>query len=371
MSSTIVENSAALAKYKDLPQNGRIIAEYIWIDSLGDIRSKGRTLSKKISSLDDLPEWNFDGSSTGQAPGHNSDVYLRPVAYYPDPFRLGDNIIVLTECWNSDGTPNKFNHRHAAAKLMKAHEKEEVWFGLEQEYTLFDLYDNVYGWPKGGFPAPQGPYYCGVGTGKVYARDVIEAHYKACLYAGINISGINAEVMPSQWEFQVGPCEGIEMGDQLWVARYFLTRVAEDFGVKISLHPKPLKGDWNGAGCHTNVSTVAMRQPGGMKFIEEAIDKLSLRHSEHIALYGADNEQRLTGKHETASMSTFLSGVANRGASIRIPRSVAKEGYGYFEDRRPASNIDPYLVTGIMVETICGAITDVDMSKEYARESSD
>lgn len=367
--SDTVENTAVLQKYLELPQGGKVIAEYIWIDGTGNVRSKGKTMSKKVDSLDDLPEWNFDGSSTNQAPGHDSDVYLRPVAYYPDPFRRGDNILVLTECWNSDGTPNKFNHRHACEKLMTAHEKEKVWFGLEQEYTLFDKYDQVYGWPKGGFPAPQGPYYCGVGTGKVVARDVIEAHYRACLFSGIEISGINAEVMPSQWEFQVGPCVGIKMGDELWLARYLLHRVAEEFGVKISLHPKPLKGDWNGAGCHTNVSTESMRHPGGMKYIDAAIEKLSKRHKEHIALYGSDNDLRLTGKHETASVSTFMSGVANRGASIRIPRSVGKEGFGYFEDRRPASNIDPYLVTGIMVETICGAVSDVDMSKEYERES--
>jgi glutamine synthetase len=368
---SITEQTAILSKYLDLPQNGKILAEYVWIDAEGNTRSKCKTINKKPTSVDDLPEWNFDGSSTGQAPGHNSDVYLRPVAYYPDPFRKGDNIIVLTECWNNDGTPNKFNHRHECAKLMKAHEDEEIWFGLEQEYTLFDQYDQPYAWPKGGFPAPQGPYYCGVGTGKVYARDVIEAHYRACLYSGVNISGINAEVMPSQWEFQVGPCSGINMGDELWIARYLLQRVAEEFGVKISFHPKPLKGEWNGAGCHTNVSTKSMRVPGGMKVIEEALGKLAKRHKEHILLYGSDNDMRLTGRHETASAENFSSGVANRGASIRIPRQVAKEGYGYFEDRRPASNIDPYLVTGIMVETICGSIPDADMTKEFARESSD
>ncbi len=370
MSSSIVSSTATLQKYLDLPQNGKVIAEYVWIDGTASLRSKGRTLNKKPSSVSELPEWNFDGSSTNQAPGHDSDVYLKPVSFYPDPFRGGDNIVVLAECWNNDGTPNKFNHRHEAAKLMEAHKDSKVWFGLEQEYTLFDQYDDVYGWPKGGFPAPQGPYYCGVGAGKVFARDVIEAHYKACLYAGIEISGINAEVMPSQWEFQVGPCEGIKMGDELWIARYFLHRVAEDFGVKVSLHPKPLKGDWNGAGCHTNVSTVAMRKPGGMKYIEEAIAKLGKRHAEHIALYGTDNEQRLTGKHETASMSSFSYGVANRGASIRIPRSVSKEGYGYFEDRRPASNIDPYLVTGIMVETICGSIPEANIVADFKRESA-
>jgi len=354
--STVVSNTNNLLKFLSLDQKGKILAEYIWIDGLNGVRSKTKTLDKAPSSPDDLPEWNFDGSSTGQAPGGNSDVYLRPCAIYPDPFRGSPNILVLAECWDSDGTPNKFNHRHECARLMDAHKDQKPWFGLEQEYTLFDQYDKPYGWPKGGFPGPQGPYYCGVGTGKVYCRDVVEAHYKACVYAGVKIAGINAEVLPAQWEFQVGPCVGIELGDQLWMARYLLERVAEEFGVKISFHPKPISGDWNGAGLHTNVSSEDMRKPGGMKYIEAAIKKLEKRHKEHIAVYGEDNTLRLTGRHETGNIDEFTWGVADRGASIRIPRSVGKEGYGYFEDRRPASNADPYSITGIMVETIFGAI---------------
>ncbi|KAF5321094.1 hypothetical protein D9619_000774 [Psilocybe cf. subviscida] len=297
------------------------------------------TVSKKVTDIGQLRVWDFDGSSTNQAPGNDSDVYLRPAAIFKDPFRGGDNILVLAETYNNDGTPNRTNYRHHAAKVMEQAKEEVPWFGLEQEYTLFDADGSPYGWPKGGFPGPQGPYYCGAGTGKVFARDLIEAHYRACLYAGINISGINAEVMPSQWEFQVGPCEGISMGDHLWMARYLLVRIAEQWGVKVSFHPKPLQGDWNGAGCHTNFSTKAMREPGGIKVIEAAIEKLSKRHNEHIAVYGEDNDLRLTGRHETGHISDFSSGVANRGASIRVPRHVAAQGYGYFEDRRPASNI--------------------------------
>lgn len=332
------------------------MAEYIWVDAEGGVRSKSRTLKEQDYTPEDLPTWNFDGSSTEQAPGENSDVYLKPVAVYPDPFRSGPNILVLSECWNTDGTPNKYNYRHECNKLMEAHKGLKPWFGLEQEYTLLDMSDRPYGWPANGFPAPQGPYYCGVGAGKVVCRDIVEAHYKACLFAGVKISGTNAEVMPGQWEFQVGPCDGIEMGDHLWLARFLLHRVSEEFGAKVSLHPKPIPGDWNGAGLHSNFSTSDMRVEGGMKYIEEAIKKLEGRHQEHIAVYGENNDQRLTGRHETGSIDQFSYGVANRGASIRIPRECATKGYGYFEDRRPASNADPYRITGIMMETCFGAV---------------
>ncbi|GMM50988.1 glutamate--ammonia ligase [Starmerella bacillaris] len=361
--------TSSLLRYLDLPTNGAVIAEYVWIDGNLGIRSKAKTLCYKGEieevTLKDLPIWNFDGSSTGQAPGDNSDILLKPVSIYKDPFRRGKHVIVLAECLNNDGTPNKYNFRHDCELIFEKHKDEVTWFGIEQEYTLLDQFNHIYGWPKGGFPEPQGPYYCGVGTGKVNCRDIVDAHYFACLYAGINISGVNAEVMPSQWEFQVGPCVGIEMGDQLTIARYFLHRIAEDFGVKVTFHPKPLKGDWNGAGCHTNVSTASMRAEGGLKVIEAALEKLGARHAQHIEAYGEDNHERLTGRHETASMEKFSYGVANRGASVRIPRSVALENKGYFEDRRPASNIDPYVVTGLIGESILGFVDGVDMYKKY------
>jgi glutamine synthetase len=324
-----------------------------------------QTLKEKVTDVSQLPEWNFDGSSTGQAPGDDSDVYIRPCAIFPDPIRRGDNILVLCETWDPDGSPNKFNYRHEAARLMEANKEHHFWFGLEQEYTLLGEDDRPYGWPRNGFPGPQGPYYCGVGAGRVYCRDIVEAHYKACMYAGINISGINAEVMPAQWEYQVGPCEGIELGDHLWMSRFLLARIGEEFGAKVTYSAKPIPGDWNGAGLHTNVSTAEMRADGGMKHIEAAMKKLEARHADHIAVYGEGNDLRLTGSHETGAMDKFTYGVANRGASVRIPRQCAKEGKGYFEDRRPASSADPYQITGIIVETVCSTLPDVlccDMS---------
>ena len=290
--------------------------------------------------------------SSLQAEGKDSEVILRPVRFVPDPFRGGDNIIVLCECYLPDGTPHKTNSRCRAAAIFDKDLAAAPWYGLEQEYTLFPVDSPIpLGWPVGGCPKPQGPYYCGVGAEKSFGRDVVDAHYKTCLYAGLKISGINAEVMPGQWEFQIGPAEGIEAGDHMVLARYLLERVCEDFDVTVSLDPKPMTGDWNGSGCHVNYSTVAMREEGGLAVIHAAIDKLALKHEEHIAVYGSGNERRLTGHHETSSMTKFSYGVANRGASVRIPRDAEAAGKGYFEDRRPASNIDPYAVTAKIFAT--------------------
>jgi glutamine synthetase len=256
---------------------------------------------------------------------------------------------------NSDGSPNASNTRAQLREKAARFEEELPWFGIEQEYTLFDASGSrPFGWPKEGFPAPQGPYYCGVGAGKVYGRALVDAHLRVCLLTGLKIAGINAEVMPSQWEFQVGPLGPLEVSDELWLARWLLHRIGEDFEASVKLDPKPVDGDWNGAGAHTNFSTAYMRDAGGLDYITLACEKLKRRHAEHIKAYGAGNEKRLTGKHETCDIHTFRWGIGDRGASIRIPSPVAKAGCGYLEDRRPAANMDPYKVCTALLETICG-----------------
>lgn len=334
----------------------KIKAEYIWMDGhkpTEKLRSKTKILNGTVKSIDDLPVWGFDGSSTMQATGNNSDCMLKPVKYIPDPIRGGDNVIVLCEVFNADDTVHETNTRAKLREVAEKYKEHEAWFGIEQEYTLFQGIKPL-GWPDNGFPAPQGGYYCGVGADEVFGRPIVEAHMDACIRADLEISGINAEVMPAQWEFQIGPLGALEAADQTWLARWLLYRIGEDFKVSATLHPKPVSGDWNGAGAHTNFSTKAMRENGGIKVIEDACKKLSKKHVEHMAVYGAHNEERMTGLHETCKIDEFRYGVSDRGASVRIPLQTAQDGKGYLEDRRPAANMDPYLVCAKMIETICG-----------------
>jgi glutamine synthetase len=359
MTGSFEARHGALDRYLRLKTNDeKIQVLYVWIDGTGEnVRAKTRTINFTPTNPNQLPIWNFDGSSTGQAEGSNSDVYLNPVTMYRDPFRLGGNKIVLCETYKHNKLPADTNHRHHCVEIMKRASDFKPWFGMEQEYTLMDTDGHPYGWPKGGYPAPQGPYYCSVGASKSHGRDIVEAHYRACLYSGVNISGVNAESLPSQWEFQVGPCEGIVIGDDLWMGRYLLHRVAEDFEVAVSLDPKPVPGNWSGAGLHCNFSTKTMREENGLEDIQKAIEKLSLTHEKHLSLYdpvgGKDNMRRLVGMNEAPSSGHFSYGIANRNATIRIPRSVAEDNKGYLEDRRPSSNADPYQVSEILVKTIC------------------
>jgi len=341
------------------PHPTKCQATYVWIDGTGEhVRSKMRVLDSLPSSLEEYPLWNYDGSSTGQAIGRKSDLTLKPVAEYPDPFLGGNNRLVLCETFDPENNPTQTNHRYYCKQVMDAVKDERPMFGMEQEYLLLDKDLHPLGWPKNGFPAPQGPYYCGVGADKMFGREIIQAHANACLQANIKLAGTNAEVTPAQWEFQIGVCKGIEMGDQLWMSRYLLHRCAERAGVVVTFDPKPAAtmGDWNGAGCHTNFSTSSMRHKGGLEVIQAAMKKLEIKHHDHLKLYdphgGIDNLKRLSGKHETSSVDSFTWGVADRSCSIRIPRPVASDGRGYLEDRRPSSNCDPYVVTAAIASAI-------------------
>jgi glutamine synthetase len=326
-------------------------AEYIWTDGTEptpQLRSKTRI----IRTDGPPPLWGFDGSSTQQATGSSSDCILHPVFTCPDPLRAPGDILVLCEVLNPDFTPHATNTRARAAAVADACAEHEPWFGIEQEYTFFQG-ERPYGWPETGFPAPQGPYYCGVGGTKMPGRGIVEAHTLACLRAGLAIEGTNAEVMMAQWEFQIGPLGPLEVADQLLVARWLLERIAEDDGVEVRLDAKPVKGDWNGAGAHINFSTRQMREDGGWEHIIAACDVLGTRVATHIEGYGHGIAERLTGAHETAPFDHYSYGVSHRGASVRIPAQVARDRRGYLEDRRPNANMDPYVATRLLLETVC------------------
>mmetsp|Transcript_67413 Transcript_67413/g.140483 ORF Transcript_67413/g.140483 Transcript_67413/m.140483 type:complete len:397 (+) Transcript_67413:62-1252(+) len=349
------------------PATNFVMAEYVWIDADGGLRSKTKAITGKSSvTLADLSDWNYDGSSTNQAPGTDSEVIIKPRAIFHDPFRGGNNVLVMTDTYTPKGEPIPTNTRAPAMKVFEQNMGEEPWFGIEQEYTMFK--DGVpLGWPKStaragssfgpnwqmGYPGPQGPYYCSAGADVAFGREIVEEHMLACLQAGIQLSGVNAEVMPGQWEYQVGPCVGIASGDQMWMSRYMLNRVAEKYDVVISYDPKPVPGDWNGAGCHTNFSTKSTREVDGAmdSVIVPMMSKLEKAHKKHIDAYGTGNERRLTGAHETASIEKFSWGVASRAVSVRVGNETAQAGKGYFEDRRPSSNMDPYVVTSAIFGT--------------------
>eukprot|EP00347_Sterkiella_histriomuscorum_P023767 403333455 len=317
-----------------LEQGETTILEYVWIDGSGlNMRSKAKVIKKLIKSIEEIPDWNYDGSSCQQAKTLRSEIILKPVAIYRDPFRLMNNLLVLcdTYIWKDENfselIPANTNFRAYSKGIFESVVAEKPWFGIEQEYSLLEK-DTAFNkqplfWPYGGFPQAQGPYYCSVGAQCCFGRAISDAMIKACIYSGLTISGTNAEVMPSQWEYQIGPCEGIEIGDQIWISRYILQRVAEDFNVCITFLPKLFK-DWNGAGCHTNYSTEKMRLGvEGMDYIHSIIKNLSNKHQEHLEVYG-DNSARLTGIHETSSKEVFTYGVGDRSASVRIPTSTAQ-----------------------------------------------
>ena len=327
------------------------ILEYIWLDSNNNYRSKTKIYNyeeRKPFGLECIPEWNYDGSSTGQADGNDSEVYIKPIYMIRDVFRRNyDSWLVLCDTWLPNGEPHSTNTRFAAKKIFDLVKKEETYFGLEQEF--FALTEQAHRDVGKEVADNQGPFYCGVGYGAAFHREFNEEALKNLIDSGLNITGFNNEVAMGQFEFQVLG-EGIQAADELHLLRYILIRTAEKYNLHINFHPKPFIGV-NGSGCHTNYSTKTMRGEGGIEAIYKAIDKLKEKHDEHIKVYGKDNHMRMTGKHETSDITEFSFGVADRGASIRIPRFTERDGKGYIEDRRPSSNMDPYIVTSKIAET--------------------
>ncbi|SDE07554.1 glutamine synthetase [Pricia antarctica] len=328
--------------------------EYIWLDGYeptANLRSKTKVENDFSGKLEDCPLWAFDGSSTKQALGGSSDCLLKPVAIYPDPART-DGFLVMNEVMNADGTPHESNSR---AKINDP--DDDFWFGFEQEYFIMSKETQLpLGFPVGGYPGPQGMYYCSVGGRNTHGRAFVEEHADLCIAAGLNFEGINQEVASGQWEFQLFAKGAKRAGDEIWVARYLLDRLTESYGYYIEYHPKPVKGDWNGSGMHANFSNTTLRTCGSKEIYEQICEAFRPVTEEHIEVYGEFNDERLTGKHETASIHDFSYGVSDRGASIRIPIITVQNGWkGWLEDRRPASNGDPYKIARRIVETVKSA----------------
>ncbi len=344
--------------------------EYIWLDGyepVPNLRSKTKIAEfASFPTVDQIPQWGFDGSSTRQAEGSDSDCILRPVSLFPDPART-NAVLVMCEVMLPGGSPHASNSRATIA------DDPGTWFGFEQEYFLYR--DGApLGFPAGGgFPAPQGEYYTGVGFKNVgdVAREIVDAHIDLCLDAGLGHEGVNAEVAKGQWEFQIFGKGSKRAADEVWIARYLLLRLCERYRVDVEFHCKPLGADldWNGSGMHANFSTKYMREVGGKEYFEALMEAFDDHRAGHIAVYGPDNHLRLTGLHETQSIDTFNYGVADRGASVRVPHSFVESGYrGYLEDRRPNSQGDPYQIAGRIIETI--ATVHVTSSNGKVKEAA-
>ena len=372
-----------------------ICLEYVWLDDEKNFRTKIKVWNINPQeckfngkNYEVLPEWTYDGSSTGQANGEDSEIVLKPVAVFPK--LAGHGYYVLCATYNlhpeidDNGiqkwkyTPTESNTWHNANEIFEKYKDEKPWYGLEQEYFINpdklgpvmptpdwrNMEEIKEGEIRKGYELRQGQFYCSVGLKNCFYRKLAEEHMEECLKCGINISGINAEVAPNQWEFQVGPVEGINAANQLLMARYLLIKLCEEKGFECNFHPKPLyhyQQSLNGSGCHANFSTENMRKEGGMTYIQNACSRLEKAHKKHMENYGKDNELRMSGECETADFNTFSSGKADRTSSVRIPLFVERDGYGYFEDRRPASNCDPYLVTSLLLDTTCEDLTEKNL----------
>ncbi len=382
--------------------------EYVWLDHNQQFRSKTKVLTTHNPNKDGLPMWNYDGSSTKQAHGTDSEVFLRPVKLCYDPFRRGDNAyIVLCDTWLADKKKSQENNElvyishpdnsRARAELIfdnNTVQEQDPWYGMEQEFFFTTRESTEIGAVKRFFETPvgmttvngkewvstsgktQGDFYCGVGPNNVKQRDVAEYILNCISFSRtVKCTGYNWEVAPGQCEFQIF-ASGIDAADSLLLFRYIATRASEERSLSINFHPKPMSGDWNGSGCHTNFSTTAMRAPNSYDTtIKAALKSLKKNHSYHIENYGSGNKERLTGEHETASWETFTAGVGNRGASVRVPTQTYYDKTGYIEDRRPSSNMDPYIVSSLLANTVIlkgkeiNLTTQVPMNNSYSNDN--
>jgi glutamine synthetase len=347
--------------------------EYIWLGDnktiAVDIRSKTRVLraSEDVSDWKSDTLWNYDGSSTGQAQGNDSEVFLRVVKQFPDPFRdPSKDKLLLCENEKYFANGKKIGcERGKCAMIMEAAKTECPRFGLEQEFFLMDNNTNM---PVGYRvkEEPQGNFYCGTIGSCIPSklRKFYEKFLENCRIATIALSGANFEVAPGQLEFQIDNY-GVTCGDHLWMARYIAQRTAQELDCYIEFATRVIEGDFNGSGCHTNFSTASMMAPGGWEYIQkQVLPKLEEKHMHHIHRYGPGNTLRLSGKHETASWKHFSWGVGSRDTSIRIPTDTKDKERGYIEDRRPSSAMNPYVVTGMIVQTILDVCPDIEFKAD-------
>ena len=331
-----------------------VLLEYVWIDGYNNLRSKIKIINLDTITLNNIPEWNFDGSSTGQATGSNSDIILKPIKLFKNPFHLNIiSFLVLCETYNKDYSPHETNNRKICLDMFEKTKTYDFWFGIEQEYIIIDNVGNPYLWKNTPIKSKlkHSDSYCSVGGDRCLGRKISEEHLMKCIYAGIHICGTNAEVMTSQWEYQIGAIDAISVSDELWMSRYIMLKITESYECYVTFLPKPFENQ-PGSGLHTNVSTNEMREENGFEKIIDACEKLKNTHEKHLTYYGQDNHKRLTGQNETCSYKEFKYAISDRNCSIRIPLNVVNDKKGYFEDRRPGANADPYLVTFILMESI-------------------
>ncbi|XP_075738210.1 glutamine synthetase-like [Rhipicephalus microplus] len=350
-------------KYLELEQPAdQVFCTYVFVDgTLENVRSKMRVLNYEPLSPEECPRCTFCGKGTDQWPDADvdSELYLAPVALFRDPFFKGRNKLVLCEVLNSDDQPNDTNTRHSCKMAMESAKDEEPWFGIEQEYVLLERNGLPISWPSRRHTLKDcQSYFYAVGSENVAGRQVADAHVKACSYAGVKLYGSNGEAVISQWEYQIGPLPGVEAGDHLWMSRYILQRVAEDFDVVVSFEPRPFENyKLPGGAGHINFSTKSSRSEGGLDWINKAIAKLELTHELHLAAYDPrkdkSNEERLKGDRLATPQRHFSAGVASKNVCVRVPRQTQVAGRGFLEDRRPGANVEPYRAMQDLVQTLC------------------